>query len=95
MYYGESYLKNTNIPVIDELGLEPFANNYGEKFEGFNFIIDKAEQKIKPLFITTNLSAEQILSRYGSRTTDRIGRLCKTVVFKGDSLRQIIQYKIR
>jgi DNA replication protein DnaC len=82
------YLKRNPFPAIDELGIEPQVNDFGEKFEGFNQIIDKAEQRIKPLFITTNLEPEQILKRYDSRTLDRLGRLCKTVVFKGDSLRQ-------
>lgn len=82
------YLKKSPFPGIDELGIEPQVNDFGEKFEGFNQIIDKAEQRIKPLFISTNLEPEQILKRYDSRTLDRLGRLCKTVVFKGDSLRQ-------
>jgi DNA replication protein DnaC len=81
------YLKKTRFPAIDELGLEPQVNEFGEKFEGFNMIIDSAEQKIKPIFITTNLEPEQLLKRYESRTLDRLGRLCKTVVFNGDSLR--------
>ena len=81
------YMKKSFFPAIDELGIEPQVNDFGEKFEGFNQIIDKAEQKIKPLFITTNLEPEQLLKRYDSRTLDRLGRLCKTVVFKGDSLR--------
>lgn len=81
------YAKKVRFPAIDELGIEPQVNDFGEKYEGFNQIIDKAEQQIKPLFISTNLEAEQILKRYDSRTLDRLGRLCKTVVFKGDSLR--------
>ena len=80
-------MKKTRFPAIDELGVEPQVNDFGEKFEGFNQIIDKAEQEIKSLFITTNLSPEQLLTRYDSRTLDRLGRLCKTVVFQGDSLR--------
>jgi DNA replication protein DnaC len=81
------HMKRTVFPAIDELGVEPQVNDFGEKFEGFNQIIDKAEQNVKPLFITTNLEPEQLLKRYDSRTLDRLGRLCKTVVFKGDSLR--------
>ncbi len=82
------YLKKSPFPAIDELGIEPQVNDFGEKYEGFNQVIDKAEQRIKPLFVTTNLEPKQILQRYDSRTLDRLGRLCKTVVFKGDSLRQ-------
>ncbi|MDR1652897.1 MAG: hypothetical protein LBS01_04495 [Prevotellaceae bacterium] len=81
------YMKQTRFPAIDELGIEPQVNDFGEKFEGFNQIIDKAEQYIKPLFITTNLAPEKLLERYDSRTLDRLGRLCKTIVFEGESLR--------
>ena len=80
-------MKKSPFPAIDEFGIEPQVNDFGEKFEGFNQIIDKAELHIKPLFITTNLEPEQLLKRYDSRTLDRLGRLCKTVVFKGNSLR--------
>ena len=34
------------------------------------------------------LTEEQILARYGERTLDRLGHLCKTVKFTGESLRK-------
>ena len=40
------------------------------------------------MFITTNLTEEQILSRYGERTLDRLRQLCLTVRFTGESLRK-------
>jgi len=73
---------------IDELGVEAQVNNYGEKSEGFNVIIDAAETRIAPFFITTNMKDEDILTRYGERTLDRLFRLCRLVEFKGKSLRQ-------
>ena len=72
---------------IDELGVEPMVNDFGEKYEGFNRIINDAEARIKPVFISTNLSESQILDRYGERTFDRIIRLCKVVKFEGESYR--------
>ena len=30
------YLTRTAYPIIDELGVEPLVNDYGEKYEGFN-----------------------------------------------------------
>lgn len=72
---------------IDELGVEPLVNDYGEKHEGFNRIINAAEARVSPLFVTTNLKGEQLLERYGERTIDRINRLCRVVKFNGDSLR--------
>lgn len=81
------YLAHTSFPIIDELGVEPRCNNFGERFEGFNRIINNAERYLKPVFITTNLTKLELLDRYGERTIDRLMHLCRIVEFKGDSLR--------
>lgn len=73
--------------AIDDLGVEPKISNFGNPYEGFNKIIGIAESKINPLFVSTNLTDNEILNRYGERTMDRICRLCKVIKFKGDSLR--------
>jgi DNA replication protein DnaC len=72
---------------IDELGSERAVNDFGEKFEPFNEIINIAEQDLNILVISSNLNADQFLLRYGNRAMDRIRRLCKAVEFKGGSLR--------
>lgn len=82
------YLQRCPFPIIDELGVEMQVNDYGEKCEGFNLVINAAERYNRPMFITTNLTEEQILARYGERTLDRLGHLCKTVKFTGESLRK-------
>lgn len=82
------FLQRTNFPIIDELGVEMQMNDYGEKCEGFNLVINAAERYNRPMFITTNLTEEQILARYGERTLDRLGHLCKMVKFTGESLRK-------
>ena len=82
------YLLDTAYPIIDELGIEPMINDYGEKFEGFNLVLNAAERYHRPIFISTNLTVEQIYERYGDRTMDRLTHLCRTVHFKGDSLRK-------
>lgn len=74
--------------AIDELGVEPMVNNYGEKYEGFNRIINLAEKEMRLLFITTNLNSDQILERYDIRTWERINRLCTVIKFKGESYRR-------
>lgn len=81
------YLTRTAYPIIDELGVEPLVNDYGEKYEGFNRVINAAERYLRPLFISTNLTREQLLRRYGERTFDRLTRLCRPVKFEGESLR--------
>lgn len=81
------YLARTAYPIIDELGVEPLINDYGEKYEGFNRVINAAERYLRPLFLSTNLSKEQLLFRYGERTFDRLTHLCRVVEFRGESLR--------
>ena len=73
---------------IDEVGTENAETNFGEKYEPFNKIIDNAESTIKLVFLSTNLTKEQLLQRYGERTYDRLIRLCRVVEFKGPSLRR-------
>ncbi len=81
------YLCRTPFPILDELGVEPMVNNYGEKYEGFNRIINAAERHYRPLFVSTNLIKDELLNRYGERTLDRLQHLCRIVEFKGESLR--------
>lgn len=81
------FLLRTHFPVIDELGIEGLQNDYGEKCEGFNLVMNAAERYHRPLFITTNLTEEQIFNRYGERTLDRLGYLCRVIRFEGRSLR--------
>lgn len=82
------YFNQHSIYVIDDVGCEPPANDYGNKYEPVTRLINEAEAKIKPLIITTNLLPEQLLKRYGTRTMDRIYRLCKVIKFNGKSLRK-------
>lgn len=84
---GLEYLLKSKYPIIDELGVETKIRNYGEVYEGFIKIINRAEAEIKPLFVSTNLSLDEILTRYGERTVDRISRLCKLIELRGKSLR--------
>ncbi len=82
------YLLKCRFPIIDEIGVESLINDYGEKSEGFNSVMNAAERFHRPLFLTTNLTAEQLLERYGERTIDRLNHLCRIIEFKGDSLRK-------
>ena len=82
------HLLASGFPIIDELGVEPMMNDYGEKSEGFNQVLNAAERYHRPVFISTNLSPEQIYERYGDRTMDRLTHLCRTIHFEGESLRK-------
>lgn len=82
------YLCQCAFPIIDELGVEPKINDYGERYEGFTKVINVAEMKLKPLFVSTNLTKEQLLTRYDERTFERLVHLCRRVEFNGESLRK-------
>ena len=82
------YLTKAEFPIIDELGVEPMMNDYGEKYEGFNVMLNSAERRLAPVFVSTNLTEQQILDRYGERTIDRLAHLCRTIHFEGESLRK-------
>ena len=73
---------------IDDVGIEPVANVYGEKHSYFTEIVDAAEKMDKLLVVTSNMNIEELLERYGERTIDRLRALTKVVVFKGESLRK-------
>lgn len=81
-------LVKAKYPAVDELGVEGQYNDYGEKTEGFNLILNSAERYLRPVFVSTNLTEEELLNRYGERTLDRLMHLCRTVRFKGESLRK-------
>ena len=73
---------------VDEVGVESKVNNYGERYEGFQVLINEAERLLKPVFVSTNLDSEMMTRRYDKRTTDRVIRLCRAVRFAGESLRK-------
>lgn len=72
---------------IDDIGTESIVNEFGTKTDMVSYAINNAEHFIKPLFLTSNLTRDELVQRYGIRTYDRIKRLCKIVIFTGKSLR--------
>ena len=80
-------LLRKKIIAIDDIGTEAMINDYGEKSEAFNRLINLAEKELRLLFVTTNLGKDDILTRYGNRTWERLNRLCYVINFKGESLR--------
>ena len=84
-------LEINNLPwavAIDEMGQDSVKNDYGTKVDAVEYAISHCENNMKLLILTSNLSRKQIVERYGFRVMDRIERLCKLVVFKGDSFRK-------
>jgi DNA replication protein DnaC len=74
--------------AIDELGREPKFNDYGEKYEALDYIIDNAERNAKLLYFTTNSKPKGIEDRYGKHFLDRLNKLCTFIEFVGPSLRK-------
>lgn len=74
--------------AIDELGREPRFNDYGEKYEALDYIIDNAERDAKLLFFTSNSKPKGIQDRYGPHFMDRLRKLCLFIEFIGPSLRK-------
>ena len=79
--------KRYNFVIIDDVGTESDAVEYGNKISQFSEWIDTLEGRKCMSIITTNLSAEQIKQRYGLRTYDRIRGLFKVITFNEKSMR--------
>ena len=73
---------------IDDVGTEPEANDYGVRHRYFAELVDECERKEKLLIVSTNLTGDELLERYGERTIDRLFALTNQVLFKGNSLRK-------
>lgn len=73
---------------LDDIGTETSVNSYGNKFDPVSEILDKAEKESKLLILTSNLTGEELKTRYGDRIFDRIISTTKRVIFNGKSLRQ-------
>lgn len=72
---------------LDDIGTEGQSVRYGERRWAFPEIVDEVEKKGKLLIVTTNLSKEEIVNKYGDRTLDRLRATTKPVLFEGKSLR--------
>lgn len=75
------------IMAIDDVGTEEVIVDYGSRKDAFCEIMDIVEKKAKLIIITSNLTHEELISRYGVRIMDRIKATTKRILFKGESLR--------
>jgi DNA replication protein DnaC len=79
--------RNRRHLLLDEIGVETNLNDYGEKFNPVERLINLSEDENKALFCSTNLSLEQLFNRYGKRAFDRLAKRCKIIEFTTKSLR--------
>ena len=80
-------LFSAKVLVIDDVGTEDVASFYGERHDLFKEVVDHAERNAVLLILTTNLTSDELMERYGERIIDRLYSIVKPVVFKGESLR--------
>jgi len=77
--------------IIDDLGAEPTVNSYGIKEETLAVMIDGRFRTFNragcKTIITTNLTKDQVIERYGARIYSRIRDMCECVVTNGTDLR--------
>ena len=84
-------LCDCDLLVIDDLGSEPVYKNVTEEY--LLMIINRRAANEFPTIITTNLTQEQLLDRYGDRTLSRINDKRRGIFLelKGEDLRRIKQ----
>ena len=82
------------ICVLDDVGTEDVRNEFGTKRMAFSEIVDNAEKKSNLLIITTNLTGEEIKSRYGLRVYERLLAITKRVVISGNSERGVSEAQL-
>lgn len=75
--------------LIDDIGTESESLNvYGNTVYPFaDFVLNKYDDPLSIVLLTTNLNSAEIASRYGERVLDRIVEKCFVVKNEGKSLR--------
>lgn len=84
--YLDEVLKK-HIISLDDIGTEDLSVSYGNRRQAFAEVMDAAEKYRKLVIISTNLTGDQIIARYGQRVMERIISTTRRIEFKGKSLR--------
>lgn len=69
---------------IDDVGAEKQTE---WSHEMLYLIVNRLYESQKPLFITTNLSAEEFTAKYGERLVSRIAEMCSVLELTGEDKR--------
>ena len=72
---------------VDDIGTEGELVDFGNHIAAVPTLVDVAERRGNLLLLTTNMSFAELKQKYGERTTDRLRAICRTVIFRGNSLR--------
>ena len=79
--------KSHKLLVVDDVGTESPYNDYGTVHDVFSEVVDGIEKNGVLLIATSNLSDEELETKYGARTMDRIKANMRIVIFDENSLR--------
>lgn len=88
--YGHSVFKryNSNNVFFDDLGTESQGFHYGDKIEVFEkfiqFRYDLFREKGLLTHFTSNLTPNEIETRYGLRCKSRLNEMCETIIIGGN-----------
>lgn len=86
---GQQYVPDL---VIDDVGSEPAVRSYGTPVDVVPVVVDAREALWKRcgarLHISTNLTRDEMLARYGERTVSRLQGLCVVVKVAGQDRRR-------
>lgn len=72
---------------IDDIGNEEQHVSYGSKQWILPQLVDRAEKNNNLLILTTNLTPDDLLNKYGTRTLDRIKAVTRRIKIKHKSFR--------
>ena len=74
--------------VIDDVGKgDGEIVSYGTRHELFPYVVEKRMEAAGNTHLTTNLTADELLKRYGTRIVDRLTQLGEMVTLEGPSRR--------
>lgn len=76
-------VKRDRFLIVDDIGMEEERRVYGNHSYVLPDLIDMAERRNNILVLTTNLTAGQLVAKYGTRATDRMRGLCRGIDFNG------------
>lgn len=79
-------LENADLLIIDDLGTEP--DNKWTRSMMYQ-VIEKRNSTGLPVIITTNISMEELKSRYDDRTYSRLAEMCSFIRNTGKDIRKI------
>lgn len=80
-------IENRSFWIIDDIGTEGQVKDYGTEVDKFEELLDKIDLKGGMAIITTNLTPDDIMERYGERKFGRLKANFEIIGFNHESMR--------